>query len=239
MNQPNQTPTPNPNPSPLGNDPAARNADGSLKDPAAQPKAGDPPPADPKAGDPPEAKEGDQTKDPAANPLHGAPEKYTDFKVADGQQLDPKVVEAALPLFKEMDLSQDGAQKLIDFYNGQMKSVSDALVNQAEAKRTEWRGEVAKDSALGNGTDGLKPEVSAKIAKVIDTFSNAKEFREAMDFTGAGDHPAFVRAILALYDKVGEGTPVKGGNPSPAGNPDAKPKSAASALFPNLPSANS
>ena len=58
-----------------------------------------------------------------------------------------------------------------------------------------------------------------------------------MNFTGAGDHPAFLKAFHKLAQLVGEGTHVRGGNPSPHGNPKSQPKSAAQIMYPNLPSA--
>src|SRR5579863_3544340 len=45
-----------------------------------------------------------------------APDKYTDFKAPDGYTLDPATIEAATPIFKELGLSQDAAQKLVDFH---------------------------------------------------------------------------------------------------------------------------
>src|SRR5260221_14245942 len=105
--------------------------------------------------------------------------------------------------------------------------------------RKGWRDEVIKNRALGDGKVDLKPEVKAVIGRAVDALPAevAKDFREAMILTGAGDNPAFVKAFYNLASMLGEGTLVKGGGPSPEGQsaPNA-PKSAASVMFPNLPS---
>ena len=64
----------------------------------------------------------------------------------------------------------------------------------------------------------------------------AAEFRKAMDVTGAGNNPAFIRAFYKLAQKVTEGHIVTNGKPSPLGQtaPDAAPKSASGTFYPNL-----
>src|SRR5262245_65330565 len=46
----------------------------------------------------------------------GAPETYGQFTVPTGYELDPKIMEEATALFKGAGLSQDHAQKMVDFY---------------------------------------------------------------------------------------------------------------------------
>ena len=168
------------------------------------------------------------------------PDKY-EFKAPEGQEVDAKLVEAVTPIFKELGISAEGAQKLFDFHTAAMKSVTDTLTNTMTETREAWRGEVVKDPALGNGTDNLKPEVRANIAKAIEAVGDAKAvsaFKEAMDLTGAGDNPALIRGLNAIGKLLSEGTLVRGGGPSPAGQaaPGTKQTSPAQALYPNLPS---
>jgi len=63
-------------------------------------------------------KEGEDGTKTEAKPA--VPEKY-DFKAPaawseKGWELDTKLIETATPIFKELGLSQDQAQKLVDFY---------------------------------------------------------------------------------------------------------------------------
>ena len=167
-----------------------------------------------------------------------APDAYADFTAPEGYELDKATLDKAIPIFKELGLSQEQAQKLVSFYGDAALKAEEAPYAAYETMRSGWRKEIIS-SELGNGTDGLKPEVQAVIGRAIDSLDPkiASSFREAMTMTGAGDHPAFIRAFHALASRIGEGTLVTGRGPSTAAQADSRrPQSAAQALFPNLPS---
>jgi hypothetical protein len=220
---------------PLGNETTVRDESGTIKDPAALAAKPDSTTSstttDPKSDEPK-----DKTKTEAAT---GAPEKYETFKAPEGITLDDKLIESAAPLFKELGLSQDQAQKLVDFHAAQTKAAGDAGMKAYEDMRADWRTKTASDKDLGNGTD-LRPEVKANIGRALDLVpAEAKTaFFEAMDLTGAGDNPAVIRVINALAQRIGEGKLVAGGGVSPAGVPGGKARTGAQALFPHLPSSN-
>ena len=152
------------------------------------------------------------------------------------------LIESVTPLFKELGISQEGAQKLFDFHNDAVKAATEGPANAMNDMRTEWRGEVVKDPTLGNGTDNLKPEVRANIAKAIESVGDAKaitSFKEAMDLTGAGDNPALVAGLNAIGKLLKEGTLVNGGKPSPLGQTktgEVSRPTPAQAMYPALPS---
>lgn len=162
----------------------------------------------------------------------GVPEKY-EFKLPEGIKLDEATQAKASEVFKELGLSQEGSQKLLDFHVEQMKKAVDSSLNEVADMRKQWRDQVKSDPEIGKNLEGVK----ATCAKAIDALGPAisKPFREAMDLTGAGDHPAFIKAFHALAKMVTEGTHVSGKNPSAEGQkiPGSVP-SAAHALYPNL-----
>jgi len=166
----------------------------------------------------------------------GAPEKYTDFKVPDGFELKPDVVEEASKLFKGLNLSQDQAQSLIDFYTAKNTEAANAPYELYANMRKDWQDKVKADPEIGGRLDHVKETVS----RALDSLGDAKlasEFREAMDLTGAGDHPAFIRAFYRMAQKLVEPRHVAGAGPSAAGqrSPGASRPNLASAMFPNLP----
>lgn len=232
---PNQTPAPETKP--LANDPAARTTTGELKDAAqlaAETKPEDKKPdAKPAEG----KKDGDPKKDDAAK---GPPEKYEDFKVPEGFNLAPEAVSKAGEVFKGLGLTQDQAQSLIDFHTNELKRVTDSATQTYEATRKEWRDEVLKDTSLAANGE-LRPDVKATMSKAIDTLGPelSGKFREALNLTGIGDNPAFVKGFAQLAQKFAEGTSVTGSGPSAHGQSKSgqgtKP-TAAQALFPGLPS---
>jgi len=110
------------------------------------------------------------------------------------------------------------------------------------AIRTDWQAKVKADPDLAGAVNGDKTGLDAvklDIGRALNAMGDAtlaKEFKEAMDLTGAGDHPAFVKTMWKLASFITEGKHVAGGGPSPHGQaqPGAKPPSAAKALYPNL-----
>lgn len=167
--------------------------------------------------------------------IPGAPEKYEDFKVPEGYELDKGVAEEAGKLFKGMGLNQAQAQELVNFYTKQTTEAAEQPFKAMIEMRQEWRKEITNDPQIGHKL----PQVKADISKMVDSLEPklAASFREAMDLTGAGDNPAFIRAFAKLAERFTEGKHVEGKGPSPLGQTapgtSAKP-SLASALYPNL-----
>src|SRR5690242_6551785 len=100
------TPTPpvEPTPAPAANTPEARTGTGELKSAASTTPSTEPekkPEAKPEAKA--ETKEGDKAPG-------GAPEAYADFTAPQGFQLNKDAIAKALPVFKELNLTQDAAQ---------------------------------------------------------------------------------------------------------------------------------
>lgn len=225
-----------------GNAEAARTPEGAIKDQQGTQPQGIPDPAKAKTSDPAATTTDDKKPDDkAAKPDPDAvPEKY-ELKAPEGKELDAKLVEEVTPMFKELKLTQDQAQKLTDFWNKHVGAAADNAYKAYEDMRTANRELIVKDPTLGNGMDGFKPEVKANIAKVMDAIGSpaeVKAFKEAMDFTGAGDNPAFAKAFNNLGKLLSEGSSVRGGGPASTGQdaPGKAPPSPAQALYPNNPS---
>lgn len=214
-----------------GNSPEARTETGELKSQT-------PPPTTPTTTPTPEPK----TEAPAPEgksllneeePAQAAPETYADFKVPEGYTLDKATLEAASPIFKELNLSQDQAQKLVDFYSKTQQASAEKPYQDYIATRKGWADQVKAE--FGNQL----PEIKATIGRALSTLpaETSKAFREAMDLTGAGDNPAFVKVFADLAKRATEGRPVTPGGVAPVTEPGktARPTQAA-ALFPKLPS---
>lgn len=219
---------------PLGNDPASRNPDGSIKDqslanttPSETPeKKPETPPTDDKK--PPA--EGDKKPDvPAA----GAPEKYEDFKTPEGFKFDEKVIPEIQATFKDLGLTQDQGQKLVDFYAKNFSEAAKAPYDAWANTQREWGEEIA--SRFGDKADSIRGDINSAINTVLPP-SLAKSFRTALDLTGAGTNPDLVEGLSILLKPHFEGRPVLGGKPSPEGQkaPSAGPVSIADAMYGHL-----
>lgn len=211
------TPTPTPQPS-LGNTSPTPPAD----------------PVDPPSlANTPEPKPDDAPK--------GAPEKY-EFKAPDGMEFTEESLAKATPIFKELGLNNEGAQKLMDLYAAEVKAVSEGPVNYWLKMQDDWKKEITADSKYGDGNGGLKSDVKKAISDVKAQLPPdiKKGFEEAMDLTGAGNNPFFIKALNHLAAKLTESTRhASGGGPAPLGQ--AKPGAATgpgpASMYPDLPSA--
>lgn len=164
----------------------------------------------------------------------GAPEAYTDFKLPEGVTLDKAILDEAAPIFKELGLSQEAAQKLVDLQAKYSSKTSADLAKSVDDMRADWQSQVKADPALAN-LDVVRTELGRAKDKLPATVRTA--FDEAMNLTGLGDHPAVVRGLFEFAKLVNEGTPVNGAGPSAAGQTAGGPArpTIAGSLYPNLP----
>jgi len=161
----------------------------------------------------------------------GAPENYSDFKYPDGMEgYKGEQLNAVHSLFKEGNLSQELAQKFVDFHNGELTKVANSHTEGWNATNQAWKDTLKADKTIGSGTDSiLRPEVSSGISKLIDSHLGGDAFRVAMEQTGAGNHPDVIRGLWKIAQKMNEGTAVEGG---PAR--EVQRRSIAQRMYPSL-----
>ena len=190
--------------------------------PAAKPDA-PAPAAAPKPGDPPAAKPGDKPQ--------GAPESYTDFKLPEGFSADAKLIDSFKAAAKDMNLSQENAQKLVTLQAEYAKTTAETLVSQAEQQRTTqieaWKTETK--TALGAE---WKKELGFA-SKALDAFW-PPEARKLLTLSGFGDHPQFVPGLVKLGKALSETNPGVGNR---SGITDPKEATNRS-MFPKMYDAN-
>jgi hypothetical protein len=223
----------------LANEPEIRTPTGEIKDQTSTPPSTEtkpPPETKPPETKPPEDKSSLLNKDVKKEPASGAPEKYETFKVPEGHEISEDTSKEINSLFKDLNLSQDQGQKLIDYYTKTNQEAFDAPFKAWEDVQERWINEVKLDPEMGHKL----PEIKATIGKAIDGLNDPKlgtAFREAMDFTGAGNNPAFIKAFWRLAQSVTEGGHVAGGGPSRFGQsiPGQEKPTIAQALYPKLP----
>jgi hypothetical protein len=148
-----------------------------------------------KAKTEPEAPKLDKDGKPI-EPPKGAPEKYADFKLPEGITLSDAQKTDVTGMFKSWNLTQDQAQQAIDYYTKQQAEIANAPYNAYLETRKGWRDEIASDPVIGPKQAAVKTEIGRAINLLGDPKMVA-DFRQALDITGIGDHPAFVRAFYA------------------------------------------
>lgn len=156
----------------------------------------------------------------------GAPEKY-EFKPVEGAMLDSEVVSAYSEAARELNLTQEAAQKMLD------KVVPVMARQQSEQHlklRTSWVEESRADKEFG----GDKLDANLAIArKPLDMFGTP-QLRKLLNESGLGDHPEVIRMLYRFGRAVSEDGYV-GQSSGSARNAPRDYIGAASVLYPNSP----
>lgn len=153
----------------------------------------------------------------------GAPDTYEDFSYPEGLEVDEKALVDFKELAKDMNLSQEMAQKLVDYDTARSKVSNEANTEYYNSLMNEWQDTVRKDEEIG-GTAFDESLGSARSA--LDHFATP-ELMEILETSGMGNHPEIVRVFSRIGKAVKEDKIRIGG-----ANPSA-PKDPAQVLFPN------
>lgn len=144
----------------------------------------------------------------------GAPEDgYQEFTMPEGYTLDEKAHEAFLDTAKELNLSQEAAQALIDYDAKRVQSQTEAAEAAWNDQVAEWQSTVQNDEEMGKGNY----ESSMALAnKAVDAFGGP-ELRNFLDESGLGNHPDLIRAFYKAGKAIGEDRLVSGDDGNNAG----------------------
>lgn len=135
----------------------------------------------------------------------GAPEKY-EFQAGEGVELDTEALKDFEPVARELNLSNEQAQKLVDAYP---KILAGVQQRQAEAwqKQTEdWAADVKADKEIGG--DKLTANLS-KAQRALDQFGTPA-LKEYLNTTGLGNHPDLVKTFVKIGAAMSEDNMVTG-----------------------------
>lgn len=131
----------------------------------------------------------------------GAPDKYGDFELPEGYEItDKELFEEATGLFKELDLSQDEAQKLVDYEVKMREQASQQQWEVYQQQVTKW-GEEAKTDEEYGGDDF--EENMGKAALARDEFGS-DAFIKMLDSTGMGNNPEMIRFLYHVGEALGD-----------------------------------
>lgn len=174
----------------------------------------------PEAQTPPEGQQPNSSADNGGeNPNGGKPpegetggegqttlDAYSDFSMPEGVELDTAALEKAVPVFQELGLNQEQAQKLVDL---QASMVQEGLQKQADAS-TQWIEDLQTQTKNDPELGGDKFDENMGIARQgMEAYGNA-EFKELMDSSGLGNHPEVIRFMWKLGQNIKNDVPDAG-----------------------------
>ena len=128
------------------------------------------------------------------------PEKY-EFKLPEGMEMDTTLLSEVEPIFKEIGLTQDKAQKVIDAY---VAKVLPSYVKQQtatwEAQKASWVESVKADKEIGGDKFNKAVEDANRVLNTLGT----PELKKAFNDYGLGNHPEFVRVFARMAANMKE-----------------------------------
>lgn len=171
--------------------------DGQKPTATQEPQAAKPAAAETVAGD---QKAGEAKAEAEAK---AAPEKY-EFKAPEGKQFDAEVLTAYSEVARELNLSQEAAQRVLDAMAPKM---AERQVAQIEAVQRGWIDSAKSDKEFG----GEKlPENLGVAKKALDAFGTT-ELRTLLNESGLGNHPEVIRFMFRAGKAISEDRMVTGG----------------------------
>lgn len=190
---------------------------GTLMTPEASATATPPaevPPVAPAAGDvvpsvetPPAA---ETPPAPPAEPV--VPETYT-LKLAENSTTDASLLERASSLAKELKLTNDAAQRVVDAVESELTTTLESVRAADAPNGVAWKARVAqyeadalKDPEIAAG-DPAKLELVAQRARLVAEKVGGKEILEFLGATGLGSSPPFLKMFgVKMFADYGEGS---------------------------------
>lgn len=166
--------------------------------------------------------EGNTQTDNKDGKPQGAPEKY-DLKVPDGMTLDEAALAEFDPIARELNLSNEQAQKLADVYSKRMAEVAQKQQESWKETTAKWVDDVKADKEIG----GQNLDTSVRHAQAALTKFGTPELRAQMDATGMGNHPELVRVFARIGKAMAEDSFVQSSRDGAQADPAKK-------MFPSM-----
>lgn len=161
------------------------------------------------AEDKPSSLLGEDPKGEAApEPELFSPEKVT---FPDGLSKDDALFKNFTDIATEHKLTAPVAQAFIDLAAKQLQSAAQRQNAEWATQNETWQAEIKADKEIGGDKLERSLQTFSKVAS--DPQLSDPALREALAFTGAGNHPAIVRTLVKWATALSEGAAVRG-NPA-------------------------
>lgn len=153
----------------------------------------------------------------------GAPEDYGDFTLPEGVQADEAAIGQFKDIAKDLGLSKDQAQRLVDLQVQLTQKGAEAQRDAWAQHVSGWVDEVKAYPEIG-GAD--MPQKLAVAKTFVERFGD-DQLRKDLDALGIGNMPSLVRAFYRAGRAISEDKLVAGGTVM-------SPKDPARVMFPTM-----
>jgi hypothetical protein len=151
-------------------------------------------------------------KSAAIPEILGAPEGDYEVKAPEGKDFDKEAFDAVAPALKELNLSNKGAQAIVDVYADKLlplieQRVTKQIEERSQLATAEYRKQWLDDAKADPEIGGAKWDESLAIsAKAMDAagLKASDPFRTLLNDSGLGNHPDMVRFLRRVGEMIGE-----------------------------------
>lgn len=144
-----------------------------------------------------------------------------DLKAPEGLSIAPEHVEMAVPVFREIGLSNDDANKLVPLAAKYAESIVEQWNRESETEFGNWKRDLFKQAQADPEIGGAKWKESINLAAhALDKLGApaGSPLRKLLDDTGVGNHPEMIRVFARAGRLLGAKAP-------------PRPRSAAETLY--------
>lgn len=131
---------------------------------------------------------------------------YADFDLPEGMTVDQVTLDEVTPIFKDLGLTQEQAQKLVSTYASRVQAGEQERVDAFNQLMNDWRDQSLNDKEFGG--DNFQENVG--IAKqALDKFGTP-ELSKLLEEHGVGNHPEVIRFMIKVGRLTQEDNPGNG-----------------------------
>ena len=148
-----------------------------------------------------------------------------DIGLPDGfEEMDSEALEMFVPVAKQLNLSKDQAQQVINVHAEVMHKAGEFIEQEVQAQFKEWANESMKDSEVG----GAKLQQNVAYAKTaIDQFGST-ELKDILNMSGLGNNVEVIRMLSKVGEAISNDRFIQGKST------DGQPTDPAKILFPDM-----
>jgi len=168
-----------------------------------------------------EGQQGQQGQEGAS----GVPEKY-ELKLPEGALLKPDAIERTALTAKSLGLSNEVAQKTLEYASAEVKAYQDGLLKGHEEAKTKWASEAKADKEIA-GEKGDEFDKNVELAHRAFKHFAGEDFTKVVNELGYGNHPALVKTFMKIGKAMAEDSLV-------SGNQGGQETDPAKRLFPEM-----
>jgi len=141
-----------------------------------------------------DSEEGDENQEEDSED-DGPPEQYADFELPEGMPMNEAALERAKPMFKELGLNQENAQKAVTMHAELLQDMEQQQQTAVLNMRKEWAKEL--------NSDPNAKELNANSRKAVEFFGD-DTLKQMFYKDWLGDNPSFVRCMAKIGEAMGD-----------------------------------